>query len=520
MDIGTNSVRLLVVRVHPDASLSTITMQKEVVRLGEGGFSGKRLQPEAMDRAVDVCRRFADLARSHGASTITAVATSATRESLSRADLVSRWRREAGLDVRVVSGKEEARLIFLGMINSLHLEDRKALFIDIGGGSTELSVGGEGGYDYLDSLALGAIRLTNSLDGTVDVTQAVSRDDYKAIRRKIRYTASHTMKQIAAHPFDVVYGSSGTIDNLAAVAARLADTPSETENVLTYEALKRVARLLCDCDLDERRRVPGLNPERADIIIAGAAILHTLMKSLGLSEIVAVSDVGVREGLLYDRLERLGHGHLFELSVRRRSVLLLGRSCRFDEEHSRTVADLALQLFDSSKEAGLHDLSDDERELLEYAALLHDIGTFLSYSNHHTHTYYIIRNADLLGFDDSEIALIASIAYFHRKGLPSGKHAPYSTLSEEDRAVVRTCSLLLRMAESLDRTHTGAIESVGLRLPTKKRAVLEIRTTGDIQVELWGIENSRRHLEKGLRRRLSVDVSRAYGPGVSTAAAT
>ena len=507
IDLGTNSVRLLLVRILPDHAVEILTEQKEMVRLGENEYGDKTLQPEAMARAIAVCREFADLARSHDARTIVAVATSATREATNQDVFLQRMADEAGLDMRVISGREEARLIYLGVASGVHLGTRQALFIDVGGGSTEIIRGDQYDHTYLDSLHLGAIRLTTECFAPEELDAPVTDARWKELRRRVRHTASHTAYRLRDLPFDTVYGSSGTIATLAAIAARTAPTSSATEDSLCLDDLRRVSRMLRSLSLDERRRVPGINPARADIIVAGAAIVQTLMEELGLSEIQTVPQRGLREGLLVDYLQRTGQTHLMaDMNVRLRSVLQLARACRFDEEHARTVTDLALQLFDSAGASGLHSFGPEERELLEYAALLHDVGAFLSYGSHHRHGYYLIANSDLLGFDQREIATLAAITLFHRKAIPSDKQPEFAALGKKARARVLLLSLLVRLAESLDRSHSGAVVQVGLR-PRKKDAVLlELHAVRDCRLELWGLRDRAKAVERTLGRGLEVDV--------------
>ena len=254
----------------------------------------------------------------------------------------------------------------------------------------------------------------------------------------MRLTSQHTLRDVG-RPEAAAYGTSGTIVNLAAVAARHAPRPrAGRDEPLTRKDLRAVAKRLRAMTADERRSVPGLTPARADIIVAGAAILDTLMEDLGIETIVALDDCGLREGLLLDDLARAGQHELRHgAGVRERSVLQLARSTSFDEPHARQVARLALELFDSARATGLHRLGPEERELLEYAALLHDIGTFLSYTRHHQHTYYLIRHADLVGFDQEEIAIMAATAYFHRKALPAPRFEAFSGLDRRSRKVVR-----------------------------------------------------------------------------------
>ena len=506
IDIGTNSVRLMVVRLEPDRSWTTVTLQKEPVRLGEGEFGAESaLQPAAMDRAALVCRSFAELARSHGAKAVVAVATSATREAGNQTVFVRRLREEAGIDVHVVSGREEARLIYLGVLSRVHLGERRALVIDIGGGSTEVALGDRAGAEYMDSLRLGAIRLTSEFPQAA-AAAPVSAKVYEEMRRRVRVEAVRISRRLAGEPIDVVFGTSGTIRNLASVVVRTLrnDTPQRVDTV-SRDEVRKVAKLLRSVSLDERRAVSGLNPLRADIVIAGAAILDALMEDLGLAEIQAVAECGLREGLVVDHLARSAHDASPKAqTVRERSVLQLARACAFDETHARHVADLALDLFDSARTVGLHRYDDEERELFGYAALLHDVGTFLSYSDHHLHSYYLIRHADLPGFDEHEIAIMAATALFHRKARPGARHPAFAELGRPARKAVRQFSVLLRMAEYMDRGHAGAVAHAVLRADGPGALVLEVQPARDWHLERWRLESRHEAVEKALGRTLKV----------------
>lgn len=505
LDIGTNSMRLLLVRINANRSFTVLSDQKEIVRLGEGEYVDQFLQPEAMQRAAMVARRFAAMARAYNAEEIIAVATSATREAENQGDFLRLMKREAQLKVHTVSGREEARLIYLGVVNGVHLGDKQAIFIDIGGGSTEVIVGNQQQYQHLDSLKLGAIRLTSVffLPGEDEV---VSKARYALIQNYVRNAAVRTVQQVKSFSIDLAFGSSGTIENLADIAAlNLLNRPRERDDVLTYDQLQETIQMLCGLPLEERRRVPGINPARADIIIGGAAIIDVLMQELELQEL-HISERGLRDGLLIDYLSRAENKQLLEGdSVRARSVLQLGRTCGVDEQHARHVADLALELFDCAKKEELHKFGERERELLEYAALIHDVGIFLSYSNHHQHSYYLIRNADLLGFDQNEITLLATAALYHRKTMPKKKHPQFAALDKKSQRIVQLFALFLRLAESLDRSHTGAVEHACLRDKKNDAILLDLQARTDCQLELWGVQAHLRAFRKVFKKDLLVE---------------
>lgn len=511
VDIGTNSVRLLIVRILPNESLTVLSDQKEVVRLGEKEFASGELQPAAMERLLRVCRHLVEVARHYGAEETVAVATSAMREARNQAVLVRRLSREVDLDVRVISGVEEARLIYLGVASGLHLGKRLALFIDIGGGSTELAVGDQNAHRYLESLPLGAIRLTTLF--LPDETGPISAEGYAQLQWHVRNAAVYATQQVnSLHPALTV-GSSGTVENLAQVASRYIGKDTAPETSLRLDHLKKVMRMLCALPLERRRGVPGINPERADIIIAGGAILETLMEEMHLRS-VQVSRRGLRDGLLVDYLARTERTPwMAQVSVRMRSVLQLGRACNFDEAHSRKVANLTLQLFDSARRSGLHRLGDAERELLEYTALLHDVGAFLSYHNQHAHTYYLIRNYDLLGFDEREVAIMATSALYHRRTLPRKTHPEFAVLDKSAQHTVEILSLFLRLAESLDRGHTGVVRAAELHKEGDS-VLLALQCERECDLQVWGVKTHEKAVQKVLHRALATKVT--VGPAQPT----
>lgn len=505
IDIGTNSVRLLVVRLNPNHSYTILSRQKQQVRLGEGEFDDDEIQPEAIGRLVVVCKKFTDLARTFSTEEFVAVATSAMREATNQNEILHLLRQDAQIDVRVISGQEEARLIYLGVASGIHIEDRQAFFIDIGGGSTEIAVGNDRTYQYLDSFRLGAIRLSNLYMPRKNAGP-VSPEQYKRIQHHVKDTIIHSVKKIRGQKPVLAIGSSGTIINLAEIDQKaIHQNGSNGDLVLSGKDLQKVTDLLCSLTLDQRRKVPGMNPERADIIIAGAAILDTFMKELGLDTILTTGR-GLQDGLLVDYLSRMDAFPLLgELSPRQRSVLQLGRSCGINEVHARTVTSLVLELFDSAKEQGLHNFSDNECELLEYATFLHDIGSFISYSNHHAHSYYIIKNSELLGFDQNEITFMANIARFHRKKAPRKKDLEVMELESGERDALRILTTFIRLSESLDRSHTALIRHVKFTRVDKECIHLEVLARGDCQLEIWGVEAEKKAFEKIFEKQLVIE---------------
>jgi exopolyphosphatase / guanosine-5'-triphosphate,3'-diphosphate pyrophosphatase len=480
VDIGTNSIHLVVARVG-EHRIEVLDREREMVRLGSSAGDMKRLTPAAINRGIETLDRFRKVAAIHGAS-MRAVATSAVREAENRHVFLDRAR-EVGVDVEVISGFEEARLIHLGVLQAVPVFDRRALVVDIGGGSTELVVGTRGDILTARSLKLGSIRLTRRYFGEPRVTaKAVD-----ACRKGICTTLAPAVREIGRIGFDIAVGSSGTIGAVCQmVAARQDGVPRTINNfVVTRAELDGVIRRLTKATtVKERARIPGLDPRRADIILAGALILEQVIHALGAAEFT-FSDYALREGVLLDTWRRIHGGSLHHLSdLRRRSVVRLASQMDEDTAHSEHVAQLALQLFDAT--ADRHDLGDDSREVLEAAALLANVGLFVSHAGHHKHSYYVIRNSELLtGFTDREIELIALVARYHRKSAPRKKHAEFAALSREDQQRVRVLAGLLRVAVGLDRNHVGRVSGVSVRSDDGTLVVAATPADGqDVSLEL------------------------------------
>jgi exopolyphosphatase/guanosine-5'-triphosphate,3'-diphosphate pyrophosphatase len=480
IDVGTNSFHLVVARVFGDTRFEVIAREKDVVRLGSGGGDMKQLTPAAIQRGVDALRhlkRIADISN----APVRAVATSAVREAENNVEFVRRAREEAGVEIEVVSGIEEARLIHLGVLQALPVFERRLLLCDIGGGSTELLIGQRGTVLASRSLKLGAVRLTTRFfQGERIHPSAVS-----SCGTFVRSTLAPFAKEVEAHGFEVAVGSSGTILALAAMARAAAGEPVKTLNAATLSAdeLASVVKQLVDArSVTARAKLPGLDASRADIILAGALILEGVFDAFAIDE-MTVSDHALREGVLLDTIQRTQGGSLHHLrDVSRRSVLALADL--FDEEptHSAHVARLALDLFDDT--APMHGLDSGCREYLEAAALLANVGLFVSHSQHHLHSYYVIRNSDrLTGLTDTEIEIIAQIARYHRKSAPKPSHEAFARLRPHEQHVVRVLAGILRVAIGFDRSHEGRVRAVEVALRRGKLVVRPV-PAGDADLSL------------------------------------
>ncbi|MGQ0433846.1 MAG: Ppx/GppA phosphatase family protein [Microthrixaceae bacterium] len=509
LDIGTNSVHGVVARMNAGEGgprIEVLERQKEMVRLGSSAGDIRELSGDAIDRVVAALARFRQVAEVHDAP-ITAVATSAVREAENRQVLLDRAATEAGIHIEVVSGVEEARHIHLGVLQAVPVFDQRLLLCDIGGGSTELLVGQRGKVLASRSLKLGAIRLTKRFfDGRLVHPGAVD-----ACRRHVRSTLAPFARELRAHQVEVMVGSSGTIAALAemAVVRSSGARPRSVRNlVLTRGALDEVIVDLLAAPTDEdRAALPGMDPARGDIILPGALILEQVMHALSIDELV-VSDYALREGVLLDAWRRRHGGSLHHLSdLRRSSVVDLAAAMDPDPPHSAQVARLALDLFDATRPR--HALGDDARELLEAAALLSNVGMFLSYGRHHKHSYYVIRSSDrLTGFTEDEVELIALVARYHRKSEPRRKHAEFAALDDAQQRLVRCLAGLLRVAIGLDRNHAARVAAVEVEDSDDGLIVRAVPVDGeDIGLELYAATAGKDLLASVLEVPVTVDAA-------------
>ncbi len=506
IDIGTNSLHMIVVQVRPDLSFEVIDREKEMVRLGAGGLDGRALTPEAMHAALQALSKFRRLAESHQVDEIIAAATSATREAENGGEFLRAIERDTGIRARVISGTEEARLVHLAAIYGVSMPGELTVVVDIGGGSVEITRGAGPHIDASRSFKLGVIRLTERF---VKSDPLEPRDERKLVRHVESETGEY-LQRLAAAGFDRVVGTSGTVLSLGAVVAAEQGRPpgaSLRNRRVSARQLHRLRKRVVSVDLEKRMRISGLEPRRADLAVAGAVLLDTIVRRLGAAELT-LCDLSLREGLILDYIAR----HRKEIAqadrypdIRRRSVIELAERCNYFADHSHQVARVAVTLFDHTR--AIHALTDHEREWLEYAALLHDIGVHISYPKHHKHSCYLIRNGDLRGFEPDEIGTIALVARYHRRAEPTRQHDEFGRLPKAQRRVVRTLAAILRLAESLDRSHSQSVS--GLELHDRgDDYLLHLHSTGDAELELWSAGRHAAAFERLTGKPLRIEVGR------------
>jgi exopolyphosphatase/guanosine-5'-triphosphate,3'-diphosphate pyrophosphatase len=485
IDIGTNSMHLVVAKRDEQGGFEILTSEKEMVRLGQGGGEMKQLAPAAIDRGIEALSRMAKVAASFGEVELVAVATSAVREAANKQDFIDRARLEVGVEVEVISGFEEARLIHLGVLQALPVFDQRLLVIDIGGGSTEFLVGEGAVAIEARSMKLGAIRLTERFFGDVLAGDgSVDPDAVEECRNYVRAALSPVAHELGGHQPELAIASSGTASTIAAIAASARGEDVRQTNGLTFTSaeLAAVADRVTATTTAERKKIDGLDAKRIDIIVAGTLLLDEIGRAFSISEFT-ISDFALREGVLFDRFGPEGDQLLEDL--RRSNLLRLARQLDPDPDHALHTADLATQLFDRTSQ--LHGLGPAEREVLEAASIVHNVGLFISHSSHHKHSYYVIRNSErLTGFTESEIELIAVIARYHRKSQPTEKHPEFAALSKGDKRLVRTLAGMLRVAIGLDRRHAASVRSLRVFV-SDGRIEIEPLAAGatDLDVEIY-----------------------------------
>ena len=502
IDIGTNSVHMIVVRVRPDFSFEVVDREKEMVRLGAGGLDGRKLTQEAMTAALQALSKFKRLAESHKVDEILAVATSATREAENGGAFLRAIERKTGIRARLITGTEEARLIHQAAVYGVDTQ-KAAVVIDIGGGSVEITLGSGREVKFARSFKIGVIRLTERFVKD----DPISNRDEKKMVRFIREQVDRYVKHIVEEGFDRVIGTSGTIMSLGAVATASdrGEAPEELRNLkVSAKSLKRVRKMAVEMDLEERLQMPGQDPRRADLMVAGAVLLDTLLRELE-AEDITLCDLALREGLVLDYIHR--HRHEIKRvdrypDVRRRSVIELAERCSYEAEHSKQVGALAMTLFDETR--NIHNLGDKEREWLDYASLLHDIGNHISYRGHHRHSYYLVKNGDLRGFEPEEIEIIALLTRYHRRATPKPEHDGFVELNKEQRQTVEILSAFLRVAETLDRSRHGVIRALDARMRLGELRV-KVQAAGDAELELWAANRQADVLGDTLGKRVRIE---------------
>jgi exopolyphosphatase/guanosine-5'-triphosphate,3'-diphosphate pyrophosphatase len=518
LDIGSNSVHMIIVETDGRGGLRVIDREREMLKLGSGTFTTHRIRDDRYAETLQVLGHFATLARRHEVSEILAVATSAVREAENGPQLLAEIRAQTGIDVRLIEGQEEARLIWRGVTHSVDLRKRRGLIIDVGGGSVELIVGDARSVQVMDSLPLGVQRLKDFF-GTSDPLQGTTRDE---LVRHVTLAASAAIAKAQRAGFEVTILTSGTLLalGLAAIRARGADPWAALDGqVVSARELKDLSNQLLAMDQTERLRVPGIDERRADTMHLASALIVTLLDLLKVEQVL-LSNATLRQGLVLDRLALAGEPP--PLDIRRDSIgellaTLSGAAfsdgaasdrgaATSERRHGEHVAALAVQLFDLTATA--HKLGALERELCGYAAQLSDIGRNINYMGHEHLAYHLTRGAGLRGFTTREVDIMGLAARYHRKGNPKPRHHHYAELDPNDRQTVKVIAGIIRIADALDRGRTGVVTRVTGNVGRRK-IELEAESQTDVSLEVWAANRQTQLLGRAIDREISVTRARS-----------
>lgn len=479
IDIGSNALRLAIASPGPNGDLRICANYREAVRLGQDVFSCGAISEETIKRAIEALKKFKCLAQDQGTTLVKAVATSAVREARNRQTFIDRAAEQAGLHIEVIDGVEEARLVYLAVCSKASLSQGTSLLIDIGGGSIELTVVVGGELKFSDSVKMGTVRLLNLLEERKISHQQFARLTEKyvtAIRRRLQ-------AELGSKKVDQCFGTGGNLDAFAALLESKADS-SGIKSVEVDRLMPFVQKLEA-LSVEERMQRFGLRADRADVIVPAGVVLCEIAKHIKVKSI-AVPEVGLKDGILIELMPQSG---VAREEIHHRQVLAfahgLGEKFNYDAEHAAQVAKITIEMFDQCRI--LHGLNDHHRLLLEVAALLHDIGQFISVNGHHKHSQYLIKSSPMVGVTDADRRIIGCVARYHRKSFPQMEHDEYSSLPVPDREVVRKLAAILRVAEALDRSRAHKVKS--LHVAVKKKSV-EVRVSSDpdFALEAWAFK--------------------------------
>lgn len=497
IDIGSNSIRQTIADVSPTGDIRVLDEMRAMPRLGEGLERTGVLSQHAMELAIAAVERMVQLAKQSAADLIDIVATSAVRDAANADAFTSQLTTATGQSVRVLTGDEEAMLCFRSAQAHFDLGSRRSLVMDIGGGSLEFVLAKDGVVERVVSLPFGAVRLTERF-----LQPEIRPKRVQALRAHVRERLRRAVPVKDWRGVQAI-GSGGTFTNLAGIvlARHGVDARSPHGTPIARSELEHVLEWLQHMTPEERAAVPGLNPERADIIVAGLAVTAEVMARFQSRELVT-SGYGIREGMLL-QAARVPTASRDPGALRQRSVRQLAERCHFEEPHAMQVQRLALQLFDAT--AARLGLSGSDRSILADAALLHDIGYHINYDKHHKHSYHLISHAELLGMTPSEQVAIAHVARYHRGSPPKKSHREFQALAEPLRRRITALAAILRVADGLDRAHVGTVRSLQIRwLPSALRIQVKAPKGRPLRLELWGAARKCALLESVIGRRVQI----------------
>jgi len=496
IDVGSNAMRMVIGEVDEAWQVRVLENIRLPVRLGQDVFSKGYLEQEIIQQTEEAFLRFKHVADNHGVTQIRAVATSAAREASNSDLLIDKVKQASGIELELINGEEEARLIHLAVVHALNLKDKRTLLIDIGGGSVEVTISNGRNILSTESHTMGTVRLLEKLG---------AEDDRKHVFGKLVHEYAESARyrierDIGAEKIQVCAGTGGNVEEIGRLRQKL--FKAETDRFIMLDELAELIKRLERLTYKERISKLKLRPDRADVILPAAIVLHMIASQSGVKQI-AIPNVGLKDGVLLDiaeELSRIPRPHRREQAWE--SAVHLGRKYQFDEEHARLTAKLAACLFEQSQP--LHELDNDYLLLLEMAALLHDIGHFISAVDHEKHGYYILSSNRLIGLTEREQKTVANLVLYHNKRSPTKEDDNFKSLSQKDRAIVNKLSALVRLADSINISHANPVTGVTL---AKTKSAWQIKLLGksDLMLENWSLTKRKALFEETFGVKLEID---------------
>ncbi len=498
IDIGSNAMRLRIGGLGADGQLKLLYSQREAVRLGKDAFTSGQISEATISQGEAAFVRFREAINRYPVAQVRATGTSALRSSVNHEEVIRRIAAASGIQVELISGEEEARLVHVAIRHAFPAFDhKKALLIDIGGGSVEVSLSEQGDIVALESFKMGTVRMLERFsDAPDEASLARLVEEYAGfMQRKVR-------EEILDARVDVCIGTGGNIECIGELIVQLLDGDSASE--VSYQQVKQLGKLLRGMSYAERVEQLQLRPDRADVIIPALIVLRSVMKLVKPASL-AIPATGLAEGVLIDLLQR--KQGTTELALRQQAIswaTAMARRFHADLAHAQHVAALAMMLFDRLHE--VHGLSARDRLLLHIAALVHEIGIMIRSDGHHRHAAYILRATPMIGLDPEEKELLACVVRFQRKKMPSSSHEYVQSLGKEQQQRLLPLVVLLRMAMAMNKERNGDVDDVTLRID-KKKIVLFLQGRGDLLLERWALHKQLSHASKVFGRDMHVSLN-------------
>jgi exopolyphosphatase/guanosine-5'-triphosphate,3'-diphosphate pyrophosphatase len=494
IDVGSSAIRLAIASADGKGKLEQIDTAREPVRLGTDVFSRREISSRTLVDAMDAFLRFRKLINNYNVKMVKAVGTSALREASNRDYFINQIAKAAEITIDPITWDEEARLVHLAVAGNVKMKHKVALLIDIGGGSIEVSLANRRTIVATESFATGTVRLLQMLEQKKHGDKVFRQ----LIRAYLNVSNARLERELEKHRIGLCIATGGNVETLGDLKVQLCKGKNNTS--ITIDELDSILGKLESQSYEGRIRKFKLRPDRADVIVPAAIALQNIAHQAEVQHIL-IPRVGLKEGLLIDIASKL---HRPEEPVYHNQAIscaiLLGRRYDYEVQHSMTVARFAVQLFDSTKK--LHKLGQRERTLLEVAALLHDIGYYVGMTDHHKHSYYLIKASPIIGLDDSQREVVATVARYHSRASPKPSHKEYEELPSFERSIVMKLAPLLRLAEALDREHSSKVKQ--LHVTTGKKLTLRLSGRGDVSLERWALAKNSELFEKVYKRKVVI----------------